>query len=65
MIEGIRNGILSAESACTDDEEDFSGEDRDADSAQVAILRIAVSAEKFSDNFLSSKNNVKTPSCTF
>ena len=31
MIEGIRNGILNAESACTDDDEDFSGEDRDAD----------------------------------
>jgi ubiquitin carboxyl-terminal hydrolase 9/24 len=31
MIEGIRNGILSAESACTDDDEDFSGEDRETE----------------------------------
>lgn len=34
MIEGIRNGILSAESACTDDEEDFSGEDRETESQE-------------------------------
>ena len=29
MIESVRNGVLEAEEACTDPEEDFSGEDRD------------------------------------
>ena len=29
MIESIRNGVLEAEEACNDPEEDFSGEDRD------------------------------------
>lgn len=32
MIEGIRNGILSATNACQDDNEDFSGDDRDLES---------------------------------
>ena len=29
MIESVRNGVLEAEEACTDLDEDFSGEDRD------------------------------------
>ncbi|CAB4054352.1 USP9_24 [Lepeophtheirus salmonis] len=29
MIEGVRNGVLSAEGACNDPDEDFSGEDRE------------------------------------
>lgn len=31
MIEGIRNGVLSASNACQDDNEDFSGDDRDVE----------------------------------